>query len=287
VWWTTCSFLIAAARRHGRASFQTGGGFLSVEERLQGRRVLVVAGHPDDETIGCGGLLGHMREPLILHVTDGAPRNLAYARAAGFELREDYAQARRIELGNALELAGIREEQTRSLGIADQEASLDMAALAGRIADILRETQPGAILTHPYEGGHPDHDATAFAVHAACALLPSAPHIFEFTSYHVRDGAMEVGQFLIDSEPGEAVQLTNSDRARKGRMIECFATQLPMLRQFPMDMEWFRPAPVYSFTEPPHSGKLFYEKFDWGMTGERWRRLAAEALQGLGVATSA
>jgi N-acetylglucosamine malate deacetylase 2 len=257
---------------------------MPIEEHLRSRRVLVVAAHPDDETIGCGGLLGRLRAPLILHVTDGAPRNLADARRAGFEQREDYAQARRMELRNALELAGIWEEQIRSLEIADQDASLDLTGLATRISDVLRETRPAAILTHPYEGGHPDHDATAFAVHAACALVPAAPDIYEFTSYHARDGRMEVGQFLIDSEPGEAVQLTNVERERKRRMIECFATQLEMLRRFPLDLERFRPAPVYTFTEPPHPGKLLYENFDWGMTGERWRRLAAEALDELVVA---
>ncbi|HLI82454.1 MAG TPA: PIG-L deacetylase family protein [Bryobacteraceae bacterium] len=262
---------------------------MPIEERLESRRVLVVAAHPDDETIGCGGLLGRLRDPLILHVTDGAPRNLADAHRAGFELREDYAQARRMELRNALELAGIREEQTRSFDIPDQEASLDLTVLATRVADVLRQVRPAAILTHPYEGGHPDHDATAFAVHAACALVPAAPDIYEFTSYHAafhsrQAGELEMGQFLIDSEPGEAVQLTDLERERKRRMIECFATQLEMLRRFPLDIERFRPAPVYTFIEPPHPGKLFYENFDWGMTGERWRRLAAEALEELVVA---
>jgi N-acetylglucosamine malate deacetylase 2 len=258
---------------------------MSVEERLKVRRVLVVAAHPDDETIGCGGLLGRLREPVILHVTDGAPRNLAHARAAGFELREDYALARRMELRNALELVGIRQEQMRSLEIPDQDASLDLTGLASRIADVLRQTRPGAVLTHSYEGGHPDHDATAFAVHAACALVEAAPDIYEFTSYHAayraRDDGMEMGQFLIESEPGEAVQLTNHERERKRQMVDCFGTQLEMLRQFPLDVERFRPAPVYSFTEPPHPGKLFYENFDWGITGKRWRTLAAEALQQL------
>jgi hypothetical protein len=39
----------------------------------------------------------------------------------------------------------------------------------------------------------------------------------------------------------------------------------------------FRPAPDYDFSQPPHSGKLYYEHFDWGMSGERWRLFAAGA----------
>lgn len=260
---------------------------MPIEERLIRCRVLVIAAHPDDETIGCGGLLQRLRDPFIVHITDGAPRNLADARASGFERREDYAQARRTELWNALVLAGISERQTQCLNIADQDASLQMSGLAGRIGHILREVRPGAILTHAYEGGHPDHDASAFAVHAACALMPVGPEIYEFSGYHARNGAMEVGRFLIDSEPGEAVQLTNEECERKRRMMECFATQAGMLKNFPVDVERFRAAPVYDFTQPPHPDKLFYENFRWGMTSERWRRLASEALLDLGVVACA
>ena len=260
---------------------------MPVEEALSRRSVLIVAAHPDDETIGCGGLLGRMRSPRVLHVTDGAPRNLVDARAAGFELCEDYAAARRTELLNALELAGVSAQRAECLEIADQEASLAMADLARRIANLLRDLRPSAILTHPYEGGHPDHDATALAVHAASNLIPASPEIYEFTSYHARNGVMEVGCFLIDGEPGEPVVLTNAERQRKQRMVECFATQLPMLRNFPLDIERFRTAPVYDFTQAPHAGKLFYENFDWGMTGTRWRDLAAEALNELGVVARA
>jgi N-acetylglucosamine malate deacetylase 2 len=260
---------------------------MPIEEKLTRCRVLIIAAHPDDETIGCGGLLQRLRDPLIVHVTDGAPRNLADAQAAGFERYEDYAQARRMELANALELAGLSPEQTQCLEIADQEASLQMSALARRIGGILREARPGAILTHPYEGGHPDHDAAAFAVHAACALMPAAPEIYEFTGYHARDGAMEVGRFLIDTEPGEAVQLTNEERERKQSMMECFATQAGMLKNFPVDVERFRASPVYDFTQPPHPGRQFYDNFPWGMTSGRWRKLAAQALQDLGVVACA
>jgi len=262
---------------------------MPVEDTLTQRPVALIAAHPDDETIGAGGLLPHIRIAAIVHVTDGAPRNGADARAAGYESTADYAAARHRELQNALELVGVAPNAVRTLCVADQEASLGLADLAARVADTLRELRPGAVLTHPYEGGHPDHDATAFAVHAACTLLPAAPEIYEFTSYHALPRetggppAIEVGRFLPDGDPGEAVTLTAEARVRKQCMVECFVTQLDMLRRFPVDVERFRAAPAYDFTQPPHAGTLFYENFPWGMAGERWRRLAAEAMRALGL----
>jgi LmbE family N-acetylglucosaminyl deacetylase len=261
---------------------------MPVEETLKRHSVLLIAAHPDDETIGAGGLLGRMREPAILHVTDGSPRNLADGRAAGYSTREDYAAARRRELWNAVALVPVPRERTRSLDIADQEASFRLAFLAERIASLLQELRPGAVLTHPYEGGHPDHDATAFAVHAACALVATPPVILEFTSYHAGPGdlpAMETGRFLPGQDSGEVIPLSTAERERKDSMLQCFGSQYHMLRNFPVLEERFREAPAYDFTQAPHAGRLFYENFDWGIDGARSRQLAEEALRSLGLTT--
>jgi N-acetylglucosamine malate deacetylase 2 len=248
-----------------------------IRESLVLRPVVVFAAHPDDETLGAGGLLPSMRRPTIVHVTDGAPRSAA--------ARDDYATLRRAEFLAAMRVAGLEKHQTHTLDFVDQEASLDMVSLTRRITDILARVRPGAVLTHPYEGGHPDHDATAFAVHTACARQPLAIDIFEYTSYHqapcAEDPAIEVGRFLPGQEEGEPMVLNGEDRKRKADMVRCFASQDEMLRQFPIDMERFRRAPVYDFTQPPHSGKLFYENFNWGMSGDRWRALAKEAIRAL------
>jgi LmbE family N-acetylglucosaminyl deacetylase len=268
---------------------------MPVESALTRKPLLIVAAHPDDETAGAGGQLAHMPLLGIVHITDGAPRSPSDAKRAGCQTREEYAAARRAELLCAMGVSGLEHTPSlRSLDVVDQEASLELAGIARRLAAILRETSPAAILTHTYEGGHPDHDATVFAVHAACALLPAPPEIFEFAGYHgapsendtdTSDGPprIETGRFLPRQEPGEAIALAAADSERKARMIACFVSQLHMLRHFSVQEERFRAAPVYDFSQPPHPGKLFYEHFDWGMTGERWRSLAAEAAQVLGI----
>ena len=265
---------------------------MPIEEAFASRSVVIVAAHPDDETIGAGGILPRLRHPVVVTVTDGAPRNSGDSERAGCASREDYARLRQEELLGALGLAGVPADQTRALNIVDQEASLEMAYLTLRLVDVLRELRPGAVLTHAYEGGHPDHDATAFAVHAACARVPSPPDVFEFTSYHAQVGhapshpKMEVGKFLPDSDHGEPILLPPDARDLKSRMFSCYASQTHMLRNFPLDVERYREAPAYDFTSAPHTGKLYYENFDWGVTGERWRRLAEEALRTLGAGTA-
>jgi LmbE family N-acetylglucosaminyl deacetylase len=229
-----------------------------------------------------------MLRPVVATVTDGAPRNPEDARRAGCGTRDEYALLRRQEMIAALGVAGVPPDQIRPFGLADQEASLEMAYLTLRLVDLLRELRPAAVLTHPYEGGHPDHDATAFAVHCACARVPDPPEVYEFTSYHAAPphpndaAAMEVGRFLGDH--GERVELAAQWRERKSRMVNCYASQLHMLANFPIRAESYRRAPAYDFTQAPHPGKLFYENFNWGVSGLEWRHLAAEALLTLGAA---
>jgi LmbE family N-acetylglucosaminyl deacetylase len=242
------------------------------EEFTVGPVALIVA-HPDDETIGAGGVIPQLNRLLIVHITDGAPRGLGSSRA-------EFAQLRRRELMRALQIAGISPEHTRTLDYVDQEAMLDMAGLGRRIAGVLEEYRPSAVLTHPYEGGHPDHDATAFGVHMACALQTVGPPIYEFPCYHTGlDGSMETGCFLPGQDPGEAVILSSEECERKTRMFECFRSQEEVLRMFAIGRERFRRAPAYDFTGPPHAGKVWYENWNWGVTGERWRRLAEEAME--------
>lgn len=253
---------------------------------LEGRHVAIVVAHPDDETVGAGGCLPLLPAPVFIHVTDGAPRDMRDASANGFATREDYAEARRLEFLDALRAGGVEPAYVACLGIVDQEAALNLVDLTRELARLLRRLNVDLVLVHPYEGGHPDHDATAFAVHAACrSFSPShRPQIVEFTSYHTRGGEMETGVFLPNSgPPGIAVKLNSDARLRKQHMFECYRTQQPVLRQFKTAEERFRPAPVYDFAAPPHDGQLFYEQFSWGMTADRWSALARTAEDALGL----
>jgi LmbE family N-acetylglucosaminyl deacetylase len=253
---------------------------------------LVLAAHPDDETVGAGGQLARLRSVVrIAHLTDGAPRDPQDARAAGFASREEYAAARRSELLCALAAAGVPPHAALALGYADQEASLHLAEASRRLAQVIARQRPRYLLAPAYEGGHPDHDAAAFVAGAARALAardPGGPvvHVLEYPLYHAGPtGHWQLG-FVPATTAELVVPLAPGEQEQKRRMLACFRTQQGVLARFPCDCERFRPAPAHDFRHPPHDGPLQYESFPWGMTWTRFRGLAETALAELGLAST-
>jgi LmbE family N-acetylglucosaminyl deacetylase len=259
------------------------------------RSFLVVAAHPDDETIGVGVTLGSLAargsRVRVLHVTDGAPRNPALRPTLRDRSPAEAAAVRRAELASALRAGGLDPGAVLapSLGVPDQDASLVLVDVARAIARELAASAPDVVITHPYEGGHPDHDAVAFAVHAAARMHAGAPiAIAEMSSYHAwpEREAIETARFLDAASPCPLTHeglLDAPARERKRAMLDAFASQSEVLASFGTAAEPLRCAPAYDFTRAPHAGTLHYERLEFGWTGERWRALAEEALVALSI----
>jgi hypothetical protein len=65
------------------------------------------------------------------------------------------------------------------------------------------------------------------------------------------------------------------------RMLAAYVSQGTVLAPFATDVETFRAADDYDFTQLPNGGCLHYEMHDWGMTGHRWLALVDETRQQL------
>jgi LmbE family N-acetylglucosaminyl deacetylase len=261
---------------------------LGEDTNLEKPRVLLIAAHPDDEIIGAGIRLSHLREhATIWHVTQGAPPDMRDALAAGYNSAADYAVARRNEAFAALSLLAIEQEQTLNLGYVDQSLAGNLVSLVFRLVDFFHEVKPEVILTHPYEGGHPDHDAIALAVRAAACLMErsgnSLPPLLEMTSYHLGSDGLESGCFLPADVPSRILALSDSEQQLKRRLLSCFHSQQHVLCWFRTDVEAFRVGPEYDFDRPPAPGGLFYEQFKIGCSGEQWRKSALAALRHFGL----
>lgn len=257
-------------------------------------RALLIVAHPDDETIGAASLLFRRWRCRLIHVTNGAPRDPRF-RSDLASSRQHYAQLRRIELGRALAIAGLEPRCVSSLGVPDMEAAAWLDRITLRLAAEIATLHPDVVVTHDYAGGHPDHDAVAWAVAAAGRMLErrgqALPVFYEMALYHGESGHLCVGEFLpgsgsVGAEP-IVLALSEAERRRKRSMLDMFATQRETLRPFyPLEVERFRRTlpSAHDFTLAPHEGPLLYERWGFPITAERWRSLVAVAARRVAAA---
>ncbi len=243
--------------------------------------VAMVVAHQDDEILGLGSRMDRLRRLTVIHLTDGAPRDMRDAGREGFSTWQDYAAARRVELERALQAIGAGGAVRIGYDAPDQDAIRHCNAIVDRLVRDLRGQ--AAVVTHPYELGHPDHDTAALAVWLACRRLRQegvgAPERLEFASYHLRGGRPVLAEFWPDADaPEVALPLTESELARKRAAMDCFDTQKALGGRFPLSPERLRRAPDYDFSVPAPPGEAVYDRWGLAMTSMEWRRLADEAL---------
>lgn len=240
-------------------------GSLDISE-LQGLW-LVIAAHPDDEIIGCGGLLQRHPAHAIVYLTEGAPKDRRLRGANAGLSRSAYAALRRRETRACHALLGSSQEQLFWLDFPDQELIFSLLEAAQRVAALLTTLRPQLVIGHAYEGGHPDHDAAAFIARASrrlAAELNPPPLLWEMTSYHHAHGQLSVGRFLPHAGREWRCVLSPSERQLKRRMLSAHASQAEVLEPFfACEEERFREAGPTDFGAAPHPGPLHYERLGW------------------------
>ena len=234
-----------------------------------GERIVVVAAHPDDETLWAGALLGRLDDGLLIHMTDGAPADGADAQHLGFASRDAYAAARAAELDTALVALGYRGAR-QGYGVRDKEAVVSLDTLIERLTIDLAGA--AAVVTHPYEGGHPDHDTAALAVRRAADRVGAA--VVEFACYHKREGSRIFGAFWPGSK--ERIRaLSPAESARIDAALRAHASQSHVFGDWRPAYERWRAAPAYDFSAPPPPDEALYDDYGWTMTTGRWREIVA------------
>src|SRR3546814_19431940 len=73
-------------------------------------------------------------------------------------------------------------------------------------------------------------------------------------------------------------------RSTRTHTLVPYTTLCRSLRQFGCAQGRFRARPGIDYGRPPHVPPLWYELFDWGIDGQRWRALATAALAEAGAA---
>jgi LmbE family N-acetylglucosaminyl deacetylase len=173
---------------------------------------LIISPHPDDETLGVGGLImaqNMEHQPVsVVAVTDGE---------AAYTDSPHLAAIRRAE----------QEEAARTLGIENPliRLALPDAELSGREEDLEASLRPlihaGMLVLAPWvHDWHPDHEACARVARTLCTQTGAELISYLFWTWHRRTPQILLTKHLLRLDLSPAMQRT------KRAAMECYVSQL-------------------------------------------------------------
>jgi LmbE family N-acetylglucosaminyl deacetylase len=146
---------------------------------------VVIAPHPDDEALGCGGLLALLHQAglitaavLVSNGTMSHPASKLFSPAARQAVRE-------AEFFHALSILGADDVQPLRLQLPDSAVpglagAPGFDAAVAQLRAFLEACQAATVLVPWRRDPHPDHRATSGIVQAALAEMPHPPRRLEY-----------------------------------------------------------------------------------------------------------
>ncbi|WP_235299282.1 PIG-L deacetylase family protein [Portibacter marinus] len=169
-------------------------------------KVLLIAPHQDDESIGCGGLLHKLKRlnaaVTILYTTDGAQDNLGVSAKESVEVRNR-------ELSEALKGLKVRIEK---LDISNLEPKLSLHHIKS-LTDLIQTLQPDLILLPWFLDIPVKHRLTNHMLLLSDSIISISDHC-EIWGYQVHNHLY----------PNIVIDITDHVDD-KSRMIDCFKSQ--------------------------------------------------------------
>lgn len=191
-------------------------------------RVVVLAAHPDDESLGAGGLMAEaarrgIRVDLLL-LTDGEGSHPGSPTHAP----ELLARRRRVEAEAAARALGVTGDVVH-LGLPDGEVATHHAAVVRRVVDVLGDARR-TLLVAPWRGdGHPDHEAAGRM--AAAVAVRTGARLLEYPVWFWHWSTPDAAPWGLLG----ALGLDEESRTRKQAAIAAHVTQVERLSELPGD----------------------------------------------------
>lgn len=188
---------------------------------LPGQRVCVFAPHPDDEILGCGGLLQQLADNgnpiLLVSVTNGTqshPNSRLYSS-------EDLDQIRPRETQQALHNLGIADKVAHcALELPDGAVYANQDVFFDKLRQFIRPDD--SLVTVFEQDGHPDHEATGQVVSRFAAQHGLMCYQVLIWAWHWASPADP----RIDWQRAVRLDLSESQKAKKRLALDCFTSQI-------------------------------------------------------------
>ncbi len=186
------------------------------------RRVVVVAAHPDDESLGAGGLVSRAVEHgipvLLVCATDGEGSH----PDSPTHTPDDLARRRRDEAARAAVELGVEAPVLR-LGLPDGSVARHVDTLTTALVDAVGDGRDTVLAATWAEDGHPDHEAVGRAASAAARRTDAELWEYPVWFWHWARPDDARGALL------QPLALGERDQQAKHRAIAAHASQVAPL----------------------------------------------------------
>lgn len=148
-------------------------------EAVSHRSALILAPHPDDETLGCGAV-------ILRKVAAGTPVTVVVVADGRHSHRSDYLtpeevgalrHAEMVEVGRRL---GLPAQSLRQLGFEDRHLTEREDELVDVVGDLITELDPDEVYATGAFEPHADHSALGRATRRALARQERPPLLMEY-----------------------------------------------------------------------------------------------------------
>jgi LmbE family N-acetylglucosaminyl deacetylase len=201
-----------------------------------GARIAILAPHPDDESLGTGGLIQRAlaagAEVRVIFVTDGDnnPWPQRFVERRWFieaPERARWGARRRAEGQHALQLLGAGQVQAESLGLPDAGILAlweeDLPGPRPAFEKLLREWKPTLVIVPSEIDRHPDHQATH--LYGLDAVRATGLHCLVYSYLIHRPWSQKVMRRHLASDQ---LELSDAERSLKLDAIRCHHTQMAL-----------------------------------------------------------
>ena len=187
---------------------------------LEQHRILILAPHPDDEVLGCAGLMQKLhtlgREIVLIAITNGTashPKSMRYTP-------EQLNKIRPQESRQALAVLNLEQIQRIEFNIPDGQVAAYALQLKNQLERLIRP-QDILITTHEQDG-HPDHEISAYVIrHVAKKHDLKHLQVFVWTWHWAQPEQAEISWDKV-----RRLDLSKNELLFKEQAIRCFQSQI-------------------------------------------------------------
>lgn len=196
-------------------------------------RLLVLAPHPDDETIGTGVLIQQVIEAggevriIALTAGDNNPwpqRWLERRVRIDAPARKRWGRRREQELAEALRHLRVPQQALYRLGWPDMGITdrlmLPETESVATLTAIIDDYQPSLVVFPALRDRHPDHGAAHVMARRALARSASKPRVLAYLVHRATQGVENVENVELHGTP--------TQRAAKLKALEAYSTQMAL-----------------------------------------------------------